>query len=127
MESFADFVPAEKHDCDESRFHTKRHNSFYGNRKSKKKKYTPKGVIYKILPENSSDWDNATSIQDNEGTGENVVFTGLTPGTTYLVKAEMASIASNIISVKTETELQIPNHNMEDWHYVRPEHASKYW
>lgn len=90
-------------------------------------KYTPKGVIYKILPENSSDWDNATSIQDNEGTGENVVFTGLTPGTTYLVKAEMASIASNIISVKTETELQIPNHNMEDWHYVRPEHASKYW
>ena len=87
----------------------------------KEKNTTPKGVIYKILPENSSDWDNATSIQDNEGTGENVVFTGLTPGTTYLVKAEMASIASNIISVKTETELQIPNHNMEDWHYVTPD------
>lgn len=94
---------------------------------SQGEKYNPKGVTYKILPENSSDWDNATSIQDNEGTGENVVFTGLTPGTTYLVKAEMASIASNIISVKTETDLQIPNHNMEDWHDVRPSHASQYW
>lgn len=94
---------------------------------SKGEKYTPKGVIYKILPKNSSDWDNAISIQDNEGTGENVIFTGLTPGTTYQVRAEMASIISNIIDVQTETELQIFNYDMEDWHYVRPNHASQYW
>ena len=41
MESFADFVPAEKHDCDESRFHKKGHNSFYGKGSSENIAYEP--------------------------------------------------------------------------------------
>ncbi len=82
---------------------------------SKGEKYTPKGVIYKILPKNSSDWDNAISIQDNEGTGEKVIFTGLTPGTTYQVRAEMASIISNVIDVQTESIINIPNGNLDTY------------
>lgn len=92
---------------------------------SKGEKYTPKGVIYKILPKNSSNWDNAISIQDNEGTGENVIFTGLTPGTTYQVRAEMASIISNVIDVQTETEYKVPNSEMENWYSTQK--SGTYW
>lgn len=82
---------------------------------SKGEIYTPKGVVYKILEENSSDWEHAISIQDNDGNAEKVIFTELTPKTTYQVRAEMASIKSNIVMVKTDSIINIPNGNLDTY------------
>lgn len=102
-------------------------------------KYIPKGIIYKILEENSSDWEHATCIQDNDGNAEKVIFTELTPKTTYQIRAEMASIISNTVFVTTETEDGIPNSEMEYWYstqmsgaywkmwYCCPENSTEQW
>ncbi|MGL5271976.1 MAG: PCMD domain-containing protein, partial [Phocaeicola sp.] len=60
--------------------------------------------------------------------GEEIVLTGLTPATNYIITPQCAGIANNdaTLAFTTEEALQVPNGDMEDWYYTRPNNV-KYW
>lgn len=76
---------------------------------------TPKGIIYQLLPENSSDWSTAITKKDNGNQGD-VVFTELAPNTTYKLRASLGEdMVTDIVPFTTETIIDIPNGSLDDF------------
>lgn len=84
---------------------------------------TADNVVIQSWEDNS--WRNVTCSFDVTG----FVVTGLTSNRNYkfrVVAKDDYTKTSNFLEIHTETELSIPNGNMEDWYYTRPE-GVKYW
>lgn len=78
----------------------------------------PKGIIYEIIPESSSDWSTATTIQDN-GNQNKIVFTGLSKDTKYKVRARLGNeIVTTPIDFKTEDICVIPNGSLDQYSII---------
>ena len=76
---------------------------------------TPKGIIYQLLPENSSDWSTAITKKDNGNQGD-VVFTELAPNTTYKLRASLGEdMVTDIVPFTTETIIDIPNGSLDEY------------
>lgn len=74
---------------------------------------TPKGIVYEAITLNGN-WDNSLKSEFDEN--NNIMIKGLTPQTSYQVRARLADATfSKIANITTETCSSIPNGNMEEW------------
>lgn len=101
-----------------------------------------KHVNFHITSNADDSWeanaDNVLIQSWEDGTWKEVAFsynstefivTGLTSNKDYkfrVVAKDDYTKTSDLVDVHTETELSIPNGDMEDWHYTRP-NGVKYW
>lgn len=61
---------------------------------------------------NGSNYNKATVSEDR---GDYHISAGLTPGTTYKIRAKAGTVLSNIVEITTEADTQLPNGDMESW------------
>lgn len=80
------------------------------------------GWNFQCAKMNDNGNNGAWSMQECNLNGSSISLTGLTPGTRYsyrfIKEDEEGDVigASNLLAIKTEEELQIPNSDFEDWH-----------
>lgn len=83
---------------------------------------TVDGWNFQCAKMNDSGNNGAWNMQEYNLNGSSISLTGLTPGTGYsyrfIKEDEEGDVigASNLLAIKTEEELQIPNSDFEDWH-----------
>lgn len=80
------------------------------------------GWNFQCAKMNDNGNNGAWSMQECNLNGSSISLTGLTPGTGYsyrfIKEDEEGDVigASNLLAIKTEEELQIPNSDFEDWY-----------